>query len=139
MSHLDMDQFLTENSTQLYGGYKLASGVASVDGKMNAFVSYQRAGETWFNSDPNLSSLAGADRYIAPMQSFIVVPKVNNPNVTANINAMVTYPAGSLRSTGVEEEEEEAKVLDILAIKGEERSKALLIQSLDASNEFRGD
>ncbi|MDR0798830.1 MAG: hypothetical protein LBN18_03610, partial [Dysgonamonadaceae bacterium] len=93
MAHLNLDPFLTANSTEIYAGYKLASGVASVDGKMNNFVSYQRVGETWFTTDPNLSgavvNLTSAPT-IAPMQSFIVIAKKANPQIKAPVTTMTT-------------------------------------------------
>jgi len=133
MSHLDMERFLSDNDSQLYGGYKLASGVASVDGKMNNFISYQRSGESWFSTDPDVQDLDAA-RYTAPMQSFIVVPKTDNPDIRAHVEAMTTLPSGALRSG--ESTSDGIKVLDILAVRGEERSRALVLYPDDASDAF---
>jgi hypothetical protein len=53
---------------------------------------------------------------------------------------MATFPTGALRSATVEEEEEEeVRVLSILAGKGDDKSKALVLQSDFASNDFKGD
>ncbi|MDR0799313.1 MAG: hypothetical protein LBN18_06115, partial [Dysgonamonadaceae bacterium] len=135
MSHLDMGQFLTANSTEIYAGYKLASGVAAIDGKMNNFVSYQRVGETWFTTDPNLSgvvvNLTSAPT-IAPMQSFIVIAKKANPQIKAPVTTMTTTPGNVLRSAN-----NEIKVLSIVAQKEDELDKALLIGA--GSNVFNAE
>ncbi|MDR0799520.1 MAG: FG-GAP-like repeat-containing protein, partial [Dysgonamonadaceae bacterium] len=126
MAHLNLDPFLTANSTEIYAGYKLASGVAAVDGKMNNFVSYQRVGETWFTTDPNLSGTVNnltVAPTIAPMQSFIVIAKKANPQIKAPVTTMTTTPGNVLRSTA----KNEIKVLSIVAQKEDELDKALLI------------
>jgi hypothetical protein len=136
MAHLNLDPFLTANNTEIYAGYKLASGVASVDGKMNNFVSYQRVGETWFTTDPNLSgavvNLTSAPT-IAPMQSFIVIAKKANPQIKAPVTTMTTTPGNVLRSTA----KNEIKVLSIVAQKEDELDKALLIGA--GSNVFNAE
>jgi hypothetical protein len=126
MAHLNLDPFLTANNTEIYAGYKLASGVASVDGKMNNFVSYQRVGETWFTTDPNLSGTVNnltVAPTIAPMQSFIVIAKKANPQIKAPVTTMTTTPGNVLRSAA----KNEIKVLSIVAQKEDELDKALLI------------
>ncbi|MDR0798288.1 MAG: FG-GAP-like repeat-containing protein [Dysgonamonadaceae bacterium] len=138
MAHLDMNTFLTANNTQIWQGYKLASGVGGSDGVMNNFVSYLKVGETWYNTDPT-TALTSAPR-VAPMQSVILVSKVANPTVVANIKQTVTSTLASemLRSAGVSEDPV-IHSLQIMASRGEELSKAIVLYRTDADNTYNPD
>jgi hypothetical protein len=138
MAHLDADKFITENTTQIYSGYKLSFGVnTGANGVINDLVSYQKVGETWFTNDPNLHGTVQAltsAPLIAPMQSFIVISKVAGPSLSASIKSTQTSVAArdTLRSAPVSD----VQLLDITAIRGEETSKALLLTSSEASNAY---
>jgi hypothetical protein len=61
---------------------------------MKDFVSYQRSGEVWFNTDPELKgSVEMTTPLIAPMQSFIVVANGANPNIVAQAKATTASTA----------------------------------------------
>jgi hypothetical protein len=152
MAHLDFDKFLTDNNTstsQIYNGYKLATGVNSgADGKVNSFISYQKVGETWFSTNPDpdgsLDDLANAP-LIAPMQSFIVISKIASPSLVANVKSTTTSTVlkDTLRSAFASESElrssspsSPVRKLNILAVRGSERSKALLLYPGNASNNY---
>jgi hypothetical protein len=134
MAHLDMDDFIFQNATEIYDGYKLAYGVnTGSDGVINDLVTYKKVAGTWYNADPadpNLTNL------IAPMQSFIVISRDATPAISANIKSTTT--ATLLRDTlrSAYEVQSEVRKLDILAIRGEEKSKALLLYMNDATNNY---
>jgi phage baseplate assembly protein gpV len=130
MAHLDMEKFLAGN-TGLNTGYKIAYGVNPVNGRISDFVSYIKIGSDWYNSDATSVPLPNETKLIAPMQSFIVVPNVANPTLVADIKSTTTAATNLLRSSSVPDSK-----LDILAIKGEERSKAVLLYMDGASTSY---
>jgi hypothetical protein len=74
MAQLDFLTFAQANQSLILPEYKIAYGVnTAVNGAMNDFVTFKLVGGEYITTeDP---ALAGRDmRYIAPMQSFIVVP-----------------------------------------------------------------
>ena len=142
MSHLDFNKFYEANSTQIENQYKLASGIHSVvtpadSGKINDPDSYvwdKTAQKYTTNGNNSLLN----DGLIAPMQSFLVIPKVNNPQLVATTEVMTTSvaPENGLR-TGVRQHP--ANLLEIFAVRGGEQKKVLLLYRSGASPEYRPD
>ncbi|MDR0799787.1 MAG: FG-GAP-like repeat-containing protein [Dysgonamonadaceae bacterium] len=138
MAHLNMDQFLTANNSEIYAGYKLASGVATSDGYMNNFVSWQRVGSNWIYTDlsGSTTNLGAAAPVIAPMQSFIVSARKANPRINAPAAAATTAPADRLKSAA----SDDLKIFEITAVRNDEtHSKAVIIWWSEANNNFNAD
>jgi hypothetical protein len=132
MAHLDIEKFLTDNTGQLYDGYKIAYGVSTVNGAMKTFSTFKKVSGTWYNTDAADATLS---TLIAPLQSFIVISKVAALTLNANIASTTTASAADQLRSG-NPESAPTPVLDIQAIRGEDRSKALLLYFNTASNDY---
>jgi hypothetical protein len=135
-----MDKFLTANTTQLWPGYKLASGVAATNGKMNAFTSYLKVGQLWYNAEATTPLMAAP--YAAPMQAFLLVPKVARPAISAHVSTMISSTAArdALRSGESETVSEPlALLVSVSRSNGTEEpetSRALMLFDPSLSNNY---
>jgi hypothetical protein len=144
MAHLKFDEFVALNFNtikseyEIEDEYKLAYDVAPsgtlTDGKVNDFVTYKVVNGTYITTDNEVS---GEFNYIAPMQSFIVISKNNNPSLKANIQqtGMVSGPDNKLRSASSTNTHD--YLLEITAEQNQQpTSKALLLYMDNASNHY---
>ena len=134
MAQLDFLEFAANNPIE--EEFKIASGLhPSINGAMADFVTFKRIGDTFVASD-------GSDvtdrRFIAPMQSFIVVPNVTGGQLFADIeNHTATRPlspANTLRSSRVQSEK---SLLLVTASRGNQRSSAMLVYWSEGNRHFR--
>jgi hypothetical protein len=139
MAQLDFLSFAEDNQHLIQAEYKIAYGInAGVDGVMNDLVTFKRVGDTYITTDdPNF---AGVDmRYIAPMQSFIVVPNTTGGQLVADIeNHTVTAPVSAtnnlLRSS---KNDSEKAMLYVTAARRMQRSTAVLVHWNEGDKNFR--
>jgi hypothetical protein len=126
MAHLNFNEFYTGNSGALFNnGYKLASGVTA-NGFIKDFYSYLRKDDIYLSTDPNDRIASGL---IPPMQSFII-SVMNGAKVTANIRnhtEMSTAKSDTFRIAS-QETTRLNNMLNILAMRGEDVSKAIVLQ-----------
>jgi hypothetical protein len=132
MAHLDMDQFLADN-TGIYDEYRIAYDVSAADGVMKPFVTFRKVLGDWFTTDPEDASLSNL---IAPMQSFIVTSKEATPTLRANIKSTTTATSLNDRLRASQAEQPSMPVLDIRATREESKSKTLLLWMAQASNTY---
>ncbi|MDL2257427.1 T9SS type A sorting domain-containing protein, partial [Bacteroidales bacterium OttesenSCG-928-I14] len=134
MAHLDFDKFAARNSTNIYDEYKLAYGL-SADGIMSSFKTYKKINGSYYTTDNADSNLTGL---IPPMQSFLVITKVANPQIKANIEETVVAVSGKLPNlkSGLVTYEETPKALEIKLDKSGEYTKTLLLHFNGASNDY---
>jgi hypothetical protein len=134
MAHLNFQKFLDSNPN-LYDEYKLAYGLSTANGMVNSFSTYKKSGGVWYTTDPADTEYdLTAAPLIAPMQAFVVIPKgsLSHP-LRANIKDTESLPGNVLRSGNALSE---TSRLSILAVRGEEKSKALLLLAQNASIEY---
>jgi hypothetical protein len=79
MTHLDFEEFYSDNSSQIEGEYSLATGVSVENGKINTISTFKLPGTT--------TGPVSLTKLIAPMQSFIVKSKVDSPNLKAKADS----------------------------------------------------
>jgi hypothetical protein len=128
MAHLNFNGLYTDNSGALSSnGYKLASGVTA-NGFIKDFYSYLRVGDRYLSTSPN--PVDNTSGLIPPMQSFVISVK-SGEKVTANIRnhtEISTAPADTFRMSS-QETTGLSSLLNIIAIRGEEVSKTLILQN----------
>ena len=136
MAHLDFNEFYQANSSMIYNQYKLASGVnTDEDGKVNDVDSYE-----WDGSEGSYTTNGSTgvlnDGLIAPMQSFFVIPRVDDPQLfaTAGMTTTSLLPDNAFRAAG---NRRPANLLEIFALREGQQKKVLLFYRDGASPEYR--
>jgi hypothetical protein len=139
MAHLDFKKFANDNSGNINAknpSYQIIcglppSGQSGNGGLLGYTATYYWDGNAW------LTTYAGNDPnphpgFIAPMQSFIVEVANRATPIAVHVSSVVTDPGNRLRSasrgTG-------RRKLEILAIRGLERNKTLLLYEAGRSND----
>jgi hypothetical protein len=151
MAYLDMEEFIQMNTGNITSEYKVWSGVD------DAFITYKAIpvagqngeGTWWWVADSNtpLDAPNGANRYIAPLQSFIARKTTSNMDV----NAYFIYESSSMTTTAniqgssyalrndAKEKEIPSGVMYIKASQGKTSNTTVLINYPGASNSYTND
>ncbi|MCL1943161.1 MAG: VCBS repeat-containing protein [Candidatus Azobacteroides sp.] len=119
MAHLDFDAFYAMNSSKIMNYYRVTDENGNI-------VSYTAGG----------TSTGAVNRYIAPMQSFLVTAKGNFSELYANVEMTASDPGERLRSSG---EKEERQILSVEVYRNGKSNKSLLILSPSSSNLYEED
>ncbi len=130
MTHLNFDNFAARNTAWIYDEYRLAYGTAVNDGYINQPVTYKKLEGDYYSSDPTDASLTSL---IPPMQSFIVTSRGALTELTVHAQEDTQIdPDNTLRSG-----RKTLPVLNIIASRGKQKSKAILVRLDGASDTYQ--